>query len=48
MLDKDMYYIKVKAPWKSISALLIMLVDEKNPGDNGYMMKRVISPVQYF
>ena len=36
-----------KVPWKSIYTLLPIPVDEKNPGDNGYMMKILLSPVQY-
>ena len=47
MLDKYVHEIKVKVIWTSIYTLLPIPADENNPGDNGYMMKRVLSPVQY-
>ena len=48
MLDKDVHYIQVKVPWKSIYTLLIMIVYDKNIEDNISTTKRVISPLQHF
>ena len=48
MLDKDVHYIQVNVPWKSIYTLLIMIVYDKNPEDNISTTKRVISPLQHF